>query len=172
MNWPDLTSVLDSIPYAIIGGVATRMYMPERLTKDLDVVVSVTDAEAARQKLRDAGFKFVANLSLVRGSTWAAHNGQEVDVLEGEEHWWPQAIAAAQSNRDSQGQPVLTLPYLILMKYLAGRAQDLADIERMLGQADDETIKAVCDVFSHHAPGESDDLNSLIELARLDRGDQ
>ena len=30
-KWPDLTSVLIDIPWAVVGGVATRAYMPERV---------------------------------------------------------------------------------------------------------------------------------------------
>ena len=94
-----------------------------------------------------------------------------MDVLEGQEPWWPEAIEAAQPNLDAPGQPVLTLPYLVLMKYLAGRAQDLADIERMLGQVNHKTMEAVKGLFARHAPDEIEDLNSLIELARLEWGD-
>jgi hypothetical protein len=166
MLWPNLTEVLQS-HYAVVGGVATRLYMPERLTRDLDVVVAGRDADFVRKKLQDSGFKLISQLALIAGSTWLAPNGQEVDVIEGQEAWWPEAIQAAQANRDPQGQPVLTLPWLVLMKYKSGRSQDLADIDRMIGQADDETINAIRNVFARHLPTESDDLNSLIELAKL-----
>jgi len=166
MLWPNLTEVLQS-HYAVVGGVATRLYMPERLTRDLDVVVAGRDADFVRKKLQDSGFKLISQLALIAGSTWLAPNGQEVDVIEGQEAWWPEAIQAAQANRDPQGQPVLTLPWLVLMKYKSGWSQDLADIDRMIGQADDETINAIRNVFARHLPTESDDLNSLIELAKL-----
>jgi hypothetical protein len=169
MLWPNLTEILQP-HYAVVGGVATRLYMPERLTKDLDVVIAMRDAELVRKKLRDSGFRFVSELALIHGSTWVAPNGQEIDVIEGQEMWWPEAIQAAQANRDLQGQPVLTLPWLVLMKYKSGRSQDLADIDRMIGQADAETIDAIRSIFDKHLPAESDDLNSLIELARLERG--
>ncbi len=168
MNWPNLSTVLKPTPYAVVGGVATRLYMPERLTKDLDVVVFIADSAAAKQRLESAGYEFVGKLSLVQGTTWVSSDGREVDVLEGEERWWPQAIAEAQTNLDFQGQPVLTLPYLTLMKYQAGRAQDLADIERMLGQADDLVLDEIRGLFRKHAEDELADLESLITLARLD----
>ena len=38
--WPDLRQVLTGIPWVVVGGVATRAYMPERATKDLDILVS------------------------------------------------------------------------------------------------------------------------------------
>jgi len=105
------------------------------------------------------------------GSTWVTPSGQNANVIEGQEAWWPEAIQAAQANRDGQGQPVLTLSWLVLMKYASGRAQDLADIDRMIGQADDQTIAAIRRVFDRYLPTETEDLNSMIELARLERGD-
>jgi hypothetical protein len=169
MDWPRLREVLRPVPYAIVGGVATRMYMPERLTKDLDIIVAASQSGLVTQKLQEASFRIVTRLAMIPGSTWVAPNGQEIDVLEGTEQWWPMAIAQSQDNLDVHGEPVLTLPYLVLMKYAAGRAQDLADIERMLGHADDVTVAAVRDVFLRHAPSEIDDLDAMIALARLDR---
>ena len=171
MQWTDISQMIAPAKFAVVGGVATRLYMPERVTKDIDVVIAVSEIDLAHQKLRESGFKLRSRLALVRGSTWTAPNGQEIDVLEGEERWWPEAIRAAQDNRDAQGLPILPLPYLSLMKYQAGRAQDLADIERRLGQADDATIEAVRRLFQLHAPAEMDDLDSLIELGRLEHTD-
>ena len=167
MIWTDLTDTLSPIKFAVIGGVATRLYMPERMTKDLDVVIVVSDAQKARTKLEQAGFSFRVELALVRGSTWLAPNQQEIDVLEGEEKWWPEAVTLAQDNRDGQGLPILSLQYLVLMKYQAGRAQDLADIERMLGQAPDAELKAVRALFKKYADDDLADLESLIELGKL-----
>ncbi|PJH75204.1 MAG: hypothetical protein CO064_07885, partial [Anaerolineae bacterium CG_4_9_14_0_8_um_filter_58_9] len=31
--WPDLREILHDIPWVIVGGVATRAYMPERVTR-------------------------------------------------------------------------------------------------------------------------------------------
>jgi hypothetical protein len=165
--WTDLTDTLAPIQFAVVEGVATRLYMPERVTKDIDVVIVVANAKEARKKLEQAGFAFRAELSLVRGSTWLAPNQQEIDVLEGEESWWPEAVAQAQSNRDGQGLPILPLPFLVLMKYQSGRAQDLADIERMLGQAPDSSLKATRALFQKFASGDLADLESLIELGKL-----
>src|SRR5262245_18737226 len=45
--WPDLRPILAGLDWAIVGAVATRAYMPERATKDLDILVSQQDSEAA-----------------------------------------------------------------------------------------------------------------------------
>ena len=170
MLWPDLTKILQP-HYAVVGGVATRLYMPERFTKDLDVVVAARESDWVRKQRRDSGFRFASELSIIQGSTWVAPNDQEIDVIEGHEAWWPEAIQAAQANRDLQGQPVLTLPWLVLMKFKSGQSQDLADIDRMIGQANDEIIDVIRNIFDKYLPAESDDLNSLIALAKLERGD-
>ncbi len=167
VQWLDLTSILSPIHWAVVGAVATRHYMPERMTRDLDVVVAVADSAEARRKLKEAGFAYQGELS-IGGSSWTAPDGTPVDVVEGVEGWWTVAIAEAEANRDAQGLPILPLPYLTLMKFRAGRVQDLADVTRMLGQADDETLVAVRRLFARHAPDEREDLESLIALGKLE----
>ncbi len=44
VEWPDISGVLDGVPHALVGGVATREYMPERATPALDLVVLPEDA--------------------------------------------------------------------------------------------------------------------------------
>ena len=55
MRFPDLSPVLHSVQWAMIGAGATRLYMPERATQDMDVIVDVADAKAARRLLSEAG---------------------------------------------------------------------------------------------------------------------
>ena len=55
-SWPDLRPILHLIPWAVVGGVATRAYMPERATKDLHILVRAVDGAAVRQQLEAAGF--------------------------------------------------------------------------------------------------------------------
>lgn len=106
----------------------------------------------------------------VGGSTWQTPGGQTVDVLEIDAPWWSDALARAQSNRDLQGLPVTPLPHLVLMKLQAGRVQDLADAARMLGQADDAALDETRALFAQYAPGDLEDLESLIVLGRLEMG--
>lgn len=167
MIWTDLFPILNPLKFAVVGGVATRLYMPERFTKDLDVVVAADDAPQAAIRLKRAGYTFQAPLGLVKGSTWLSPNGQEIDLLEGQDPWWPQALLEAQNNQDKQGLPIVPMHYLVLMKYQAGRAQDLADIERMLGQSTEGTLNLVRGLFQRYAPSDLADLESLIELGKL-----
>jgi hypothetical protein len=168
MAWTDLTPVLSPILWAVVGAAATRLYMPERTTKDLDIAILVQDAQRARQKLTQAGFKYQGELS-IGGATWRAPDGQFIDVIEVREPWWTSALAQAQNNRDAQGLPVLLLPYLVLMKFQAGRVQDLADISRMLGQADAPSLDAVRELFRQYAPIDIPDPESLISLGKMER---
>src|SRR5574341_605335 len=130
LQWPDLSNVLDSLPWAVAGAVATRAYMPERVTFDLDVVILARDAAEVARRLREAGYRLDAPLA-IGGTRWFSPEDTQVDIIEGHEPWWPEALAQAATTRDLQGLPVLPLPYLVLMKLQASRVQDVADVSRM-----------------------------------------
>ncbi len=168
MAWIDLSPILSPIRWAVVGAAATRLYMPERYTRDLDVVVRFEDAQATRKKLTDAKFVNEGELS-IGGSTWRAPDGSTIDVIEGHEPWWSDALSEAQSNRDAQGLPILPLRYLVLMKFQSGRVQDIADVTRMLGQADDDALNHIRAIFKQFAPNDLADLESLITLGKLER---
>ncbi|MBI4333669.1 MAG: hypothetical protein HY673_20590 [Chloroflexi bacterium] len=167
INYPDLSPVLDPIPWAVVGAVATRLYMPERLTQDLDIVIRKSDSGEAQRRLVGAGFNRQGRLS-VGGWSWLTPDGRMLDVVESSEDWLDQALAEARNNRDRQGLPVLPLPYLVLVKYQSGRLQDLADISRMLGQADQTALERVRELFSKLSPEDREDLESLITLGQLE----
>src|SRR6266487_6119136 len=58
--WPDLRPILKGIDWAIVGGVATRAYMPERMTKDLDILVHREDEDSVITKLKKAGYRMAS----------------------------------------------------------------------------------------------------------------
>lgn len=166
---PDLPSILDPLPWAVVGAMAARYYMPERATRDLDVAVRAADGPEARRRLQAAGFHYAGEL-LIPGSSWRAGD-LALDVLELEAEWAEAALVEAQRSREATGWPILPLPYLILMKFEAGRLQDLADIARMLGQATEAQMQAVREVFQRYRPQDLEDLESLHLLGRLERGE-
>jgi hypothetical protein len=166
--WPDLRPVLQGIPWAIIGAVATRAYMPERATKDLDILVRREDGDEVRKRLEAAGYTFVTHLA-VPGFLVHSPEGVEVDVMLGDDPWLDEALA--HPRRDPAGFPVLDLPYLVLTKLIASRLQDVADLSRMLGLASDEELASVRTVVARYAPTEMDDLESLIYLGRFEMKD-
>ncbi len=68
--WPDLRSVLRDIPWVVVGAVATRAYMPERMTQDLDILVYRADGERVQERLGRQGiasslrWRFLGSLSV------------------------------------------------------------------------------------------------------------
>lgn len=168
-EWPDPSEALQGVAWTVVGAVATRHYMAERQTADLDIAVGQADADIARARLHEAGYTQLGELGKdVRGSIWRAATGQEVDVLEIDEEWWPDAVREAQGNRDLAGLPILPLPYLVLMKLEASRAIDIADLSRMLGQADQPTLDRVRAVVRAWRSADLEDLDNLIHLGKLE----
>lgn len=165
--WPDLRAVLQGIPWAITGAVATRAYMPERLTRDLDILVRREDEELVKERLVAAGYALGSPLT-IGGFVARSPEGTEIDVILGEQSWLVEALADVRE--DQAGFPVLGLPYLVLAKLAASRALDIGDLSRMLGQASDEELAEVRAVAARYAPAEMEDLESLIYLGRLEMG--
>ena len=161
----DIRRFLASIPFVIVGGVATRLYMPERMTLDLDIVIAADQAEVVYKNLRELGAKKITNLS-IPGSQWDLPDGTSLDVLEIDEPWIESALSFP--NYSPDGLPIIDLPYLILMKLNASRSQDLADISRMLGCASDIQIQKTKAVIEKYLPTATEDLESLIMLGKLE----
>ena len=167
MKFPDLTGLLHGMNWAVIGAAATRLYMPERLTNDLDILINAADAPLVRERLTQSGALYRAELS-IGGSSWTLADGFPLDVLEGRDDWTPAALIEAQTNCGGDGAPVLPLAYLVLMKFRASRVQDIADVSRMLGQAPENQLKEVRDVFTRFQSDDAEDLESLIMLGQLE----
>jgi len=164
--WPDLREILRGIPWVVIGGVATRAYMPERMTKDFDILVRKTDQAKVIERLQLARFRLVSKLA-IPGYLFQSPDGAEVDILLGDMPWLPEALESL--NLDPAGFPVLGLPYLVLMKLAAMRAQDWADVTRMLGLASEEDLNRVRKAVAHYSPEDSSDLESLIFIGKMER---
>ena len=165
--WPDLQPILHGIPWVIVGGVATRAYMPERVTKDLDVLVRSRDSDEVRERLEAAGYRHVSSLA-VPGFLVRSSEGIEIDVILGDHPWLDEALT--HPHQDPAGYPVLALPYLVLMKMASSRVQDTADVTRMLGLASDQELARVRAVVARYAPEEIEDLESLIYLGQVEMG--
>jgi len=170
-NWSfpvsNIREIIDPLPFVIIGGVATRLYMPERATLDLDILIKASDTAKVHQKLDQAGSQKIADLS-ISGTQWLLPDQTSLDVLEGDDDWIEEAIS--NPNYSPDGLPIIALPYLVLMKLSASRTQDLADISRMLGSCEELERNKVRDIVHLHLPSASEDLESLIYLGRLEIG--
>ncbi|MFQ5342957.1 MAG: nucleotidyltransferase domain-containing protein [Anaerolineae bacterium] len=163
--WPDLRPILENIPWVIVGGVATRAYMPERATKDLDILVRREDGDEVQERLEEAGYTFVTDLA-VPGFLVRSPEDVELDVILGDYPWLDEALA--NPRQDVAGYPVLDLPYLVLMKMESSRGRDVGDLTTMLGLASDEELDRVRAAVTRYAPTEMDDLESLIYLGRFE----
>jgi hypothetical protein len=164
--WPDLRDILAGLDWVIAGGVATRAYMPERVTKDLDILVRQADGQAVLQRLVTAGYKVMTRLA-VPGYSIMSPEEVEIDILFGDYPWLDEALA--QPEQDMAGYPVLGFPYLILMKMVTGRGRDFGDITTMLGWASDEALNEVRSVVARYSPQDSEDLESLIYIGQQER---
>ncbi len=94
--------------------------------------------------------------------------GVEVDVILGDYPWLDEALA--HPRQGPAGYPILDLPYLVLMKMLSFRAQDMADVTRMPGLASEEELTRVRAVVACYAPDEAEDLELLVYLGQVEMG--
>ncbi len=141
--------------------------MPERMTRALDILVHHHDGDAALARLNEAGYQFASELS-IPGYMLNAPDGTEIDLLLIPFEWLDDALQPDQT--DAAGYPVLGLPYLVLMKMETSRPQDLGDLSRMLGLAEEDDLEQVRSAVTRYMPDAADDLESLIYLGRLEMG--
>jgi hypothetical protein len=161
--WPDLRAIFKNIPRALIGGVATRAYMAERMTKDMEVLVHERDGDEAIDRLKQAGYTVVSRL-IIPGYLLRSPEGIELDVQFGKYPWLDKVLA--RPNSDPAGYPVIGLPYLVLLKMWATRDQDWTDITRMLSTATDEQRDEVRAIIKHYSPEDVEDLETMIYLGQ------
>ncbi len=138
------------------------------MTRDFDILVHFEDGDEALARLQGAGFQPASELS-IPGFTLNAPDGTEIDLLLIPFNWIDDAFQ--QKRRDAAGFPVLDLPYLVLMKLETSRAQDLADLSKMLGLAADEDLARTRECVARYMPEAAQDLESLIYLGRLEMKD-
>ncbi|PSB27314.1 hypothetical protein C7B69_11040 [filamentous cyanobacterium Phorm 46] len=164
----NIKAIIKQTQFVVVGGIATRLYMPERMTDDLDILVLTDDAENIYQELVAAGSIKVGELS-IGGSSWQLPDGSILDVLESQQPWVIEAIA--NPNIAPDDLPIIGLPYLILMKLQASRGIDIGDLTRMLGGADETALELVRKTVKTYLPDAVEDLESLIVLGKLERGE-
>lgn len=166
---PDVASILGSIPWVLVGGIALRTYMPERMTLDVDILVHVRDERATRTAFLVAGYQLTGELTIGRFSAQSADPTEPpIDVLVRDDRWLDQALAHPQT--DPAGYPVLARPYLLLMKLQARRTQDLTDIQRLLARTDITERTAIRTLIEQESPDLVEDFDSLCTLADLEFG--
>lgn len=162
-KWPDLRDILKDIPWVMVGGVATRAYMPERRTKDMDILVRSRDGKRVLERLENAGYKVVSRLA-VPGYLLRGPANEDLDVIFGSYSWIDKALS--NPTLDPALYPTIPLPYLVLMKLAAARGQDWVDVSRMVAQATEETYNEIRRVVAKYSREDLDDLESLVFLGK------
>jgi hypothetical protein len=133
----DLRDLIDVL-YAIVEVVATRLYMPERMTDDLGILIHAEQAEQAYDRLALQARR-IGELS-IGGTSWELPDRMVLNIISSDRPWIATALQHPRMSPDLQ--PVIDLPYLVLMKLEASWTNDLSDISRMLGQASDRELDA------------------------------
>ena len=166
---PDLQHILAPVPWALVGGLALRAYIPERMTLDIAILVHERDAEATRAALLNAGYHMTGLLNIGGFSVQTDDPAAPpIDVLTRADPWLDTALA--QPVADPAGYPVLGRPYLILLKLQAGRTQDLADVQRLLARVPQPERDSMRLLVLRYAPDLVEDYDSLCTLADLEFG--
>ena len=160
-----LCKLFGDVPFLVVGGRATRYYMPERMTMDTDVLVAVSEEGEVRNALVQFGAQCMGTLA-IPGETWRLPGGEMLDVLFAHTSWMERALL--EPKYDADHLPVIGLSWLVLMKLKSSRMQDIADITRMLGAADEANIAAVKKVISEYAPDDLSDVESMIQIGRME----
>ncbi len=131
---------LHEVDYAVIGGLAVIVRGQPRATVDVDVTVALTVDDAIRllEPLGESGFAtlFPEVEQVVRTAFLLplrhTKTGVPIDVAIGVSGFESQLIQRASiEDLGSVRVPVASSEDLILMKLLAGRPQDSADVEHI-----------------------------------------
>lgn len=140
--------------WALVGGLALAAHVEARTTRDLDVVVSVADDRQAEQLVRDLRSKGYNEHTLVEqertgrlatvrfAAPGEPPDGLVVDLLFASSGIEPEIVSEAERLEVLPGLflPVARVGYLLAMKILAARPQDLEDVRSLLGVADGEEL--------------------------------
>ena len=156
------------VPVAIVDGIATALYMPQRVTYDLDLLVHADDLAALGSALEQQGFHRETTLT-IGGESWLGREGSVLDVIAWSDPWVREALSAP--SRSPEGQPVIGLPWLVLMKLKAARVRDTDDVARMVALANERDLGVIRAIISRWQPEDLDDFESLVVLGRLEMGE-
>jgi hypothetical protein len=137
----------EGIAYAVCGGVAVTIHGATRSTKDIDLLVDERDIAKILDLLRPLGYVFAAIPMTFDAGTERERRVQRVSKVVGDEHLIidlliaEAAFAGMLEDRIEVELPegplsVTSRETLVRMKRLAGRTQDLADLEKL--EVDDE----------------------------------
>jgi hypothetical protein len=134
------------IPYAVMGGLAVRVYAIPRPTHDADFTIAIHRDRLPElyKEVRKLGYSVpetfdsgwvdtVAGLPLIRFRLYLENHAIDVDVFLAESEFQQQIIARRQRVELDNSSLMLVSPEdLILLKLLAGRPRDYTDVQDIL----------------------------------------
>jgi predicted nucleotidyltransferase len=144
----DFAAVFEEIgtPYVVMGGIAVRFYGIPRATYDIDFTVAIERERLPElyQRVRTLGYAvpepydagwvdYVAGMPLVKATLYLQDRGVDVDIFLAESRFQRQLIERRHREQIDDVSIWLVSPEdLILLKLLAGRPRDHADIGDIL----------------------------------------
>lgn len=137
----EVTSTLDTsgIKHALVGGLALAVHGAPRATTDIDLLIQPSDARRALKAVEPVGFSFGAipmafsdGMKLHRVTRIAEGEALTLDFILVDKN----LVDVWKNKREfetAQGRTLCVIDRagLIAMKVRAGRAKDLADLERL-----------------------------------------
>ncbi len=178
----DLISWLkdQSVPGAVIGGLAANLLGRPRVTKDVDAVVLLGDLHI--DAFLDAGTRFGFSARISDAAAFAAKNRvlllvhdpskTDVDISLGVLPFEQESVDRASIVTIAGiSFPLVSPEDLIIMKALARRPRDIADIEAVLDAHPELDLERVCYWVSQfasvlEAPEIFDDLERILNWKR------
>ncbi len=165
--------VFGDIPAVVVGGVATRAYAPEPHTKDIDFLIPEERYAEAVSHLAANGWQkvetvFFPNTSLgLYAEAWIKDD-VSIDVISSAREWANEALQT--SSFDQIGLPVVSLPFLVLMKIESARGIDQGDLTRMLGRLNEEEVESIAAAVQKYSPDAdaAEDVRQYAVLGRME----
>jgi hypothetical protein len=134
-----------NIPYAVCGGIAVTAHGATRSTKDIDIAIRRADLSTALAAVAALGYSIPSGPMTFGANTPVERHVLRVNKIVGADHLVLDLLlaeAAFDGVLDDRIEVVLpagaitfvSRETLLRMKRLAGRAIDLADIEKLEGR--------------------------------------
>jgi len=156
------------VPYAITGAAAMQVYMPQRETYGIDVLVPEEHAATARKFLR----RHSRAHDQVSDDDYYSLRWTKTAICQRNSllSWVPQALDAAQqgtSYRESR-IPILPLPWLILSKVTTASRQDFLDVARLIVRTTPAQLDTSVSLIKEHLPEALDELRALYRVGKTE----
>lgn len=169
-----INEMFGDIEVCLVGAHAVAASAPERMTQDVDCLTRAAEYKLAQNLLRANGYRELgaANYSSsslgLFGTRWSPEKlGPPIDLISSEHDWVLEAFSIGPVFTND-GDRVLPLAYLVLIKMDTARSGDQFDLGRMLGRINDIEVSAIAEIVGRHLsdPTIVEDLRQSAEIGR------